>query len=368
MHLRGPRRRHAAARAGAAGGAAAEDHHPRRRGHRARHRVDVVPQRAAARVGARDGHPHRRRRGRHGAPRPSTPTCSAASPTRTARSATPCGCASSSSRSQPFVALAARAVPRRSTTSSRRWSASSRPGAYDGVRGRLPRRRRVQRRRELPRASARRPTARPGQRLHRPADLLPLHPARRRRHRDDRLTIHDYLWRWDTDWFWCSRAFGAQHPLIRRLWPRRYLRSSFYWKLMRARTAVRHRRPARAPARATAARAGDPGHRGADRAATAEFLDWFLRDVPIEPIWLCPLRLRDDDRLAAVPAPARRDLRQRRLLVDGAPAPGRAEGATNRLIERKVSDARRPQVAVLRRLLHPRGVRPALRRRRLPRR
>ena len=38
----------------------------------------------------------------------------------------------------------------------------------------------------------------------------------------------------------------------------------------------------------------------------AEFLDWFLANVPIEPIWLCPLRLRDDDRLAAVPAPAAR--------------------------------------------------------------
>ena len=48
----------------------------------------------------------------------------------------------------------------------------------------------------------------------------------------DRLTIHDYLWRWDTDWFWCSRAFGAQNPRLRRLWPRRYRRSSFYWKLI----------------------------------------------------------------------------------------------------------------------------------------
>ena len=28
----------------------------------------------------------------------------------------------------------------------------------------------------------------------------------------DLLTIKDYLWRWDTDWFWCSRAFGAQNP------------------------------------------------------------------------------------------------------------------------------------------------------------
>src|SRR3954447_8997964 len=26
--------------------------------------------------------------------------------------------------------------------------------------------------------------------------------------REDFLTIRDYLWRWDTDWFWCSRSFG----------------------------------------------------------------------------------------------------------------------------------------------------------------
>ena len=33
----------------------------------------------------------------------------------------------------------------------------------------------------------------------------------------DVVTIHDYLWRWDTDWFWCSRAFGAQKPAISAL-------------------------------------------------------------------------------------------------------------------------------------------------------
>src|SRR4051812_1384781 len=31
---------------------------------------------------------------------------------------------------------------------------------------------------------------------------------------EDYLTVRDYLWRWDTDWFWCSRAFGAQNPTI----------------------------------------------------------------------------------------------------------------------------------------------------------
>ncbi|MFD0786171.1 FAD-binding oxidoreductase, partial [Micromonospora azadirachtae] len=54
----------------------------------------------------------------------------------------------------------------------------------------------------------------------------------RRRIRDT-LTTYDYLWRWDTDWFWCSSAFGVQHPVVRRLWPARYRRSDVYHRLVR---------------------------------------------------------------------------------------------------------------------------------------
>ena len=96
VHLRGPRRRHAAARAHPARGAAAAHDHARRGGHRPRHRVDVVPQRPAARVGARDGRLHRRRRGRHGEAR--RRALRRVRRTPTARSATRPGCASSSRR------------------------------------------------------------------------------------------------------------------------------------------------------------------------------------------------------------------------------------------------------------------------------
>ena len=100
--------------------------------------------------------------------------------------------------------------------------------------------------------------------------------------KSDRLTIHDYLWRWDTDWFWCSEAFGAQHPLISRFWPRRYLRSSAYWKLMRLerrydigdRLEKLHGRP---PRERVIQDVEIPIER------CAEFLDWFLANVPIEP-------------------------------------------------------------------------------------
>ena len=48
----------------------------------------------------------------------------------------------------------------------------------------------------------------------------------------DCLHVSDYIWRWDTDWFWCSGAFGVQNPLVRRLWPAKYRRSDFYHKLI----------------------------------------------------------------------------------------------------------------------------------------
>ena len=153
--------------------------------------------------------------------------------------------------------------------------------------------------------------------------------------RTDRLTVHDYLWRWDTDWFWCSGAFGAQHPLIRRLWPRRYRRSSSYWKLMRLERRFEigdrlERLKGRPPRERVIQDIEVPIER------CAEFLDWFLANVPIEPIWLCPLRLRDDVGWPLYP------LQPQRSYVNvgfwSTVPVGATEGETNRLIEREVSE------------------------------
>ncbi|MCA0158557.1 FAD-binding oxidoreductase [Tsukamurella sp. M9C] len=161
----------------------------------------------------------------------------------------------------------------------------------------------------------------------------------------DRLTTHDYLWRWDTDWFWCSRAFGAQNPKIRRAWPKHLLRSSFYWKLvaMDRKWDIGDR---------LAARKGEPpGERVVQDIEVhideiVDFLEWFLDEIPIEPIWLCPLRLRE-------PLPPGADpdrpwplypLEPRETYVNvgfwsAVPKqPGQIEGRANRLIEEKVSE------------------------------
>jgi FAD/FMN-containing dehydrogenase len=150
---------------------------------------------------------------------------------------------------------------------------------------------------------------------------------------EDRLTISDYLWRWDTDWFWCSRAFGAQNPRLRRWWPRRYRRSSVYWKLLRYemrfgiadRIERRHGRP---PRERVVQDVQVPIER------CSEFLDWFLGTVPIEPLWLCPVRLQD--RWPLYPMQPGHDYVNVGFW-SSVPA-GAIDGETNRLIERKVRD------------------------------
>jgi len=111
--------------------------------------------------------------------------------------------------------------------------------------------------------------------------------------REDFLTIRDYLWRWDTDWFWCARVFGVYNPVIRRAWPRRYRRSDVYRKLV----ALEHRyhvytalnaRRGRAPREDVTQDVEIPVERG------AEFLRFFADRVGMSPVWMCPLRLRGE--------------------------------------------------------------------------
>src|SRR3954463_2824196 len=111
---------------------------------------------------------------------------------------------------------------------------------------------------------------------------------------EDWLPIRDYLWRWDTDWFWCSRAFGAQQPLVRKLWPKSKLRSNVFWKLV-------------SPERQNGVKARIDKLRGKPEleyviqdievpvGRTPDFLEFLHRQTGMEPVWLCPLRQRDPD-------------------------------------------------------------------------
>ena len=149
---------------------------------------------------------------------------------------------------------------------------------------------------------------------------------------EDWLSARDYLWRWDTDWFWCSRAFGAENPVLRRLYHHLgLLRSTSYWKM-----------------KAFAQRSGLLRILGKDRGTeyviqdveipignAPAFLRFMLGDIGLVPIWICP---------AASPDPAARFLLYPTdpgtLYINfgfwgGVPS-DRPPGHYNRLVERKV--------------------------------
>ena len=154
--------------------------------------------------------------------------------------------------------------------------------------------------------------------------------------REDFLTIRDYLWRWDTDWFWCSRALGVQHPVIRRAWPRRYRRSDVYramvafdrrYRLWETLNARRGQPPREAVIQDVEIPLG----------RSAEFARFFAGQVGMSPVWLCPLRLRGDQPWPLYP------LRPGEVYVNfgfwGTVSlpPGRPDGHYNRLVEAEVA-------------------------------
>jgi FAD/FMN-containing dehydrogenase len=117
---------------------------------------------------------------------------------------------------------------------------------------------------------------------------------------DDWLTTPDFIWRWDTDWFWCSKNVGAQNPLLRRLYGRGRLGSRSYQKIMRwnSRWGLTRRLDAfRSGYRESVIQDVD-----IPIAHAARFLAFFQREVPIAPVWICPLRAgADADRFVLYP-------------------------------------------------------------------
>lgn len=106
--------------------------------------------------------------------------------------------------------------------------------------------------------------------------------------KEDFLTTHDYIWRWDTDWFWCSKNLGLQNPLLRRLAGRKRLNSVTYTKIMRWNS--RHgfmQKLNRLRGQHTESVIQDIciPHRRA-----GEYLQFMIDEIGIFPIWTCPAR------------------------------------------------------------------------------
>jgi FAD/FMN-containing dehydrogenase len=118
--------------------------------------------------------------------------------------------------------------------------------------------------------------------------------------REDYLTVHDYLWRWDTDWFWCSKNVFAQNWFCRRfLYGRERLGSRTYTKIMRwnSRAGITrkvegvlglHSESVIQDVDIPVARAGD-------------FLDFYAKNIALWPQWICPIGFAKDKSFTLYP-------------------------------------------------------------------
>jgi FAD/FMN-containing dehydrogenase len=108
---------------------------------------------------------------------------------------------------------------------------------------------------------------------------------------EDYLTTEDYIWRWDTDWFWCSKNLFAQNPLVRRLYGKSRLNSVTYTKIMRwnSRWKVMHylHMLLGLHSESVIQDVEIPLERA------PEFLAFYHDVIRFMPVWICPTRAYD---------------------------------------------------------------------------
>jgi FAD/FMN-containing dehydrogenase len=99
----------------------------------------------------------------------------------------------------------------------------------------------------------------------------------------DYLTAKDYIWRWDTDWFWCSKHFYVQNYAVRLLATRQLLNSRTYQRIMR----LSHKVLPQGNVESVIQDVDIPIEHA------PEFFYFLLREIGITPIWICPFHSYD---------------------------------------------------------------------------
>jgi FAD/FMN-containing dehydrogenase len=106
--------------------------------------------------------------------------------------------------------------------------------------------------------------------------------------REDYLSVRDYIWRWDTDWFWCSKNVFAQNWFFRKfIFGKNRLGSRHYTRIMRWNSRVgATRRIERLLGLHSESVIQDVD---IPLARAAEFLDFYEKNIALWPQWICPI-------------------------------------------------------------------------------
>jgi FAD/FMN-containing dehydrogenase len=112
----------------------------------------------------------------------------------------------------------------------------------------------------------------------------------------DFLTASDYIWRWDTDWFWCSRQMGIDGFWKRLLLGRWVLGSRQLWKIFNwyRRNDIALKLAKVFPSEREKLK-WEPVIQDVEVPARngVKFLEFFHREIGIKPVWVCPVQTPD---------------------------------------------------------------------------
>jgi hypothetical protein len=105
---------------------------------------------------------------------------------------------------------------------------------------------------------------------------------------EDYLTVADYLWRWDTDWFWCSKNVLAQNMFFRKyIFGKQRLGSRTYTKIMRWNSRVGvTRKLERVLGLHSESVIQDVD---IPLGNAFEFLKFYSEHIGLWPMWICPI-------------------------------------------------------------------------------
>jgi hypothetical protein len=116
----------------------------------------------------------------------------------------------------------------------------------------------------------------------------------------DFLSTYAYIWRWDADWFWCSKHFGMNHWILRLVFGKFMLHSAVYWKIKHlvGTNPIFNRivRLFEKPSETVIQDILIPIENA------AAFYEFMCRSIRIVPIWICPFQFyRNDTRFPLCP-------------------------------------------------------------------
>jgi FAD/FMN-containing dehydrogenase len=103
--------------------------------------------------------------------------------------------------------------------------------------------------------------------------------------KEDFLTTKDYIWRWDTDWFWCSKHFFVQNKLMRLLFGKKRLGSVTYSKIRRFVGGHKFISNLMQFIKRTESVIQDIE---IPIKSCPDFIEFFHKEIRIKPVWICP--------------------------------------------------------------------------------